>query len=433
MLNRTVKIYMGIVILSGLVVLTTLTVWFPVRDWFALIFFTLLGIVSESQTVEINNSYGVSITIAITTCAMLLGGVTPAIWVAVGSVFGSVVKKQGGGYYHVLNTPIQFTLVSACVYVLSIAADAGVYFSLGGKTISASYETFGIALSQLNSNALPLLIATTVSIFVNTILVATYMSIRQKQEIFRTWVSQLLWSIINLAIVGLVGVIITSLYAAYGWFLVLLFFAPFLLARYVFSIYKELQHNYLQTVKSLAYAIEAKDEYTIGHSKRVEFFCAITAAELRLPAKRCEHLRYAALLHDIGKIGIDERILNKKEKLTDDEWNEIRQHPEKGAHIVEGIEFLADAVEIIRSHHERVDGNGYPHGLSGGQLSTESMILCVADAYDAMTSDRPYRKALSQETALAELRRGASHQFSPEVVDAFERAVTKKGNSVHAV
>lgn len=430
MLNRTAKVYMVVVIVSGISVLLALTFGMRNTNWFDFVFFVLLGAISESQSVEITELYGVSISVAIMTAALLICGPAIAAWVGLFAVFGSVVKRQGGGYYHIFNTPFQFTLFSACVYILSISADAGIYFSLQGNIIVSDTGQFNAVLTQLNMNALPLLLSTFVCIFVNTFLIGSFMAIRKKQAVLRTWASQLLWSIINLAIVGLVGVLITLLYAAYGWFLVLLFFAPFLLARYVFSIYKELQHNYLQTVKSLAYAIEAKDEYTIGHSRRVEFLCAITAAELHLSAKRCEHLRYAALLHDIGKIGIDEQILNKKGKLTDTEWNEIRQHPEKGAHIVEGIEFLSDTVDIIRSHHERYDGKGYPQGLNGKQLSAEAMILCVADSYDAMTSNRPYRSALSRETALGELRRGAGLQFSPKVVEAFERAIMKEENQI---
>ena len=425
------RLYLYFIILAGFAALFSLSVWEPVHEAFPFIFFALLAILSETQTVTINDDNCVTITSAVAICAALVCGPTAAAWVAAVSVVGSVTKYHGKSH-HIFNTRPEISLFNASTYALTISVFSLVYGLLGGRIIHSGRGLDSV-ISEITHSAGQMIAAVCLSTFVNTVIIAVYLAITSHRSIFRIWTSNLLWSVLSIIIVGMIGILITTVYAAYSWFFVVLFFLPFLLARYVFILYKDLQHNYLQTVKSLASAIEAKDEYTIGHSKRVEAYCCITADEMHLSEKRTEALRYAALLHDIGKIGIDEQILNKTHNLTESEWNEVKQHPEKGAHIIEDIDFLSKSVDIIKSHHERYDGRGYPNGLDGKSLSVESMILSVADAYDAMTSNRPYRKTLSHEEALAELYRGSGRQFSPEVVKAFDRAMAKRGNRLYDI
>jgi putative nucleotidyltransferase with HDIG domain len=425
MTNKLTKVYMSAVIVFGITVLATITYFFPVTNLYSFVFLIILAIVTETQTILIGEN-GVSLTIAVIICAMLAGGPATAVWVAAFSVFGAFAKIKGKGYMHVFNTPILFTLFNLSDYVLSMSAMVFVYKFTGGQTIKGSVgNAFNIVINQINRYTFPIIISIFIGIIINTVLVAIFMAIRQNENIVKLWVSNLFWSIKSLFIVGMLGIIITSIYLSYGCFFVLLMFAPFMLARYVFILYKDLQENYLQTVQSLATAIEAKDEYTIGHSRRVEQYCRMIAAEMNLSSKRCVQLKYAALLHDIGKIGIDEHILNTSEKLTEDEWKEIRKHPENGAHIIEDIDFLSQSVSIIRAHHERYDGMGYPKGLKNTELPLEAMILTVADSYDAMTSIRPYRKAITHEEAFSELYKGANKQFSLVVVKAFDKAIEK--------
>jgi putative nucleotidyltransferase with HDIG domain len=385
----------------------------------------ILAIIAETQTIIIGDN-GVSLTIAIIICAMLAGGPATAVWVAAFSVIGTFAKTKVKGYYHIFNTPPIFTFFNLSVYTLSMSSMVLVYKYMGGQVIgNLTNNAFNNVIYQINKNTFPLIISIFIGIIINTVLIAFLMAARQNVSVIKLWVSNLFWSIKSLFIVGLFGILITSIYISYGWFFVLLIFTPFMLARYVFVLYKDLQENYLQTVKSLATAIEEKDEYTLGHSRRVEQFCSMIADELNLSSKRNLQLKYAALLHDIGKIGIDEHILNTSEKLTEAEWVEIRQHPEKGAHIVEDIGFLSKSVSIIRAHHERYDGKGYPMGLKNTELPLEAMILSVADSYDAMTSSRPYRKTISHNEAFAELYKGANKQFSLEVINAFDRAMQR--------
>ncbi len=192
-------------------------------------------------------------------------------------------------------------------------------------------------------------------------------------------------------------------------------------------LYDEQQSTCLSTVQALVSTIEASDAYTRGHSERVTRYSLLLAHHLGLAPESIKKLEEAAVLHDIGKIGIDPEILNKKECLLRQDIDMLRQHPSIGVHILEPIHFLKDVREIIHQHHERYDGNGYPHGLAGEAILPEARILAIADAYDAMTSDRPYRKALSLEIAIQEIRENSGTQFDPTVVEAFLMICEKFG------
>ena len=181
----------------------------------------------------------------------------------------------------------------------------------------------------------------------------------------------------------------------------------------------------MDTVKSLSDAIEAKDQYTRGHSQRVQEYSAMIADELHFTPPQKEILQYSALLHDVGKIGVTEAILNKKGKLDTIEWDTIMQHPVMGARIIANVKYLKECVPIIKYHHKNYDGTGYPEVSSAEKVPFESYILGVADAYDAMTSKRLYREPFSQEKALAEIKRCTGTQFSPVVAEAFHKVMTK--------
>ncbi len=176
---------------------------------------------------------------------------------------------------------------------------------------------------------------------------------------------------------------------------------------------------YFETIRTLSNALDAKDEYTNGHSHRVAEYSVKIAEQLNLSPKEIETVKTAALLHDIGKIGIKDEVLNKPGKLDFKEFYEVQQHPEIGANIIKDVAALQRVSVIIRYHHERFDGNGYPDSINGDQLPIESAIIAVADAYDAMTSDRSYRKAMSHEAAVEIIRSASGSQFHPEVVDVF--------------
>lgn len=175
----------------------------------------------------------------------------------------------------------------------------------------------------------------------------------------------------------------------------------------------------LETIYAFAEAIGARDVYTMGHSEKVAEYARLIAERMELGDKLADLAYLSGIVHDVGKIGIPEYVLNKKHSLTAEEYKLIMDHSRMGANILSHISWLEDIVPIIEAHHERYDGNGYPRGLKGDEIPLLSRILAVADAFDAMTSDRSYRKAYSIEKAVAELDKNAGTQFDPEIVDIF--------------
>ncbi|MBN1794878.1 MAG: HD domain-containing protein [Candidatus Omnitrophica bacterium] len=187
------------------------------------------------------------------------------------------------------------------------------------------------------------------------------------------------------------------------------------------KMHEEMQESYITTIAALATALDERDRYTRWHSENVTRYALALACELHLGIFQTEVLRRAALLHDIGKIGIRDDILLKAGKLTDEEHIQITLHPQKGEEIVRPLPFLRDSALLIRHHHERYDGGGYPDGIKGEAIELGARIMAIADSFDAMTSDRVYRKALSLDMAKNELINNKGTQFDPELVDCFIR------------
>jgi putative nucleotidyltransferase with HDIG domain len=193
------------------------------------------------------------------------------------------------------------------------------------------------------------------------------------------------------------------------------------------KLYNDMKENYIRTIKALAIAVDAKDTYTHGHSENVMNIAEEISKEMGLDLKKCTIIRDAGLLHDIGKIGIPGYILNKQGSLTYEEFNGImKTHSSLGANIVKDVPFLQDLYKLILYHHENFDGSGYPENLKGEMIPIGARIIRVADAFEAMTSNRPYRKSLGKKEAVKRLRDGCNIEFDPEVVEAFLRVAKRK-------
>lgn len=201
--------------------------------------------------------------------------------------------------------------------------------------------------------------------------------------------------------------------------------------KQLFDKHQELRIAYIQTIKALAEAVDAKDPYTRGHSERVGVYASKMGRELGLPREQIERVYIAGLLHDLGKIGIRDTVIRKPDKLTHEEYEEIKQHPVIGARILQQVEFLADVVPCVRHHHEWYDGStkGYPERLVGDRIPLPSRIILVSDTVEAMTSDRPYRQAMPLDAVLAEVQRFSGSQFDPQCAGAMLRLLERHGET----
>ena len=193
--------------------------------------------------------------------------------------------------------------------------------------------------------------------------------------------------------------------------------------------HSELRTAYIQTIRALAEAVDAKDAYTRGHSERVGVYASKIAREVGLPRELIERVYIAGLLHDVGKIGIRDYVITKPDRLTTEEYEEIKRHPEIGAKILEPVSFLSDVVECVRHHHEWFDGSehGYPDRLRGDGIPLPSRIILVADTVEAMTSDRPYRKGMPLDVVIRELHKFSGSQFDPTCAEAGLRLLEREG------
>lgn len=192
------------------------------------------------------------------------------------------------------------------------------------------------------------------------------------------------------------------------------------------QLYARIKQGFFGTVEALAEAIEKKDRYTGGHTKRVVHYSMCIAKYLELTPEQQERIRLGAVLHDVGKIGVEDAILKKEAPLTPDEWKVMQRHPELGSDILGRVDGLEDVLGAMRSHHERWDGKGYPDGLKGEAIPFLARIIAVADTYDAMVSTRPYRKGLPADFAYQEITKHSGTQFDPTVVEAFRKAFERE-------
>jgi hypothetical protein len=226
---------------------------------------------------------------------------------------------------------------------------------------------------------------------------------------------------------GAFGLLIAALWSVTGLFAPVLVLIPVAVARWAVAQIVEQQRAYEAAVGALCQAVETKDLYTRGHSDRVSRGSVMIAREIGMRGERVEAIRYAGMLHDVGKLGVATRVLQKTGKLTEEEYAAIQLHPMRGLDIVREIGFLDEALAGIMHHHERIDGRGYPMGLAGDEIPEFARILAVADAFDSMTSTRSYRGARPVEEAVFELRRWSGTQFDPAFVDAFVAAIRREG------
>jgi len=287
------------------------------------------------------------------------------------------------------------------------------------------YQALGGIPGDININNIifPILACIFTCIIVNAVIMSVLMHLITGENFFSNFYKNIAWVVKDYLVMAPLAILMAIAYLNYRIVGVLLFFGPLLFARYSFKMYIDMRNIYIDTVKSLSQAVEAKDPYTNGHSIRVSEYACKLAERIDLPQKKIEDLKIAAILHDIGKIGVEENILNKPGRLTEEEFEKIKQHPEIGVKIIKDIDFLKGVSSIILSHHERYDGTGYPEGRKIESILLESQILSLADVFDALTSERPYRSAMTVEEALEIIENGKGSQFDYKLADTFIRMI----------
>lgn len=276
---------------------------------------------------------------------------------------------------------------------------------------------------------LALMLAAVVYLLVNALLVSVAGALYNQEPLSNIWQYMLRIVLPTYVLVMPLSVLLILLLRAYHVAGFLLVAVPFLAARECFRQRIQQIRNYRETIRALGLLVQHTHPCTSGHLQRASQMAMSVAARLGVPARHIDLLPEAAALHDLGKVGVDEAVLNKLTPLTEADWQMIRTHPQKGSEVVSGIKHIGPVALWIALHHERPDGKGYPFGLKLGEIPIEAHIIAVVDAFDAMVGDnekgeqRPYRKPKTVEEAIQELQKGAGTQFHPDVVKAFIEAM----------
>lgn len=376
----------------------------PVGSWIPVLTLVLLNFATENFAFQLPLSGSVSLSFAVTFSAMLYAGPWAAVLCAIaGSTTIEEFREK---------KPIASRLYNAGQLALSAGVAGIAYISLGGRPLLEG--------SISSTPMLPAAVAPVAFFAVNVVLVALFVSRVSGQSMRDILREQGFLSYGgSLVVLALLGLMIAHLLAVDSWLGLGLLVLPFLAARRTFRVYAELTEAYTSTVRSMVTAIEAKDPYTRGHSERVAVYARRLGERLALPHPQLDLLERAALLHDVGKIGIELDTLSSPIQLTAEEVRLIRRHPVLGSELVSDVEFLSDIVPVIRHHHERYDGAGYPDGVAGERIPLLARVMAVADSYDAMTSNRAYRPAMTQEQALTEISRVAGTQLDRDMAMEF--------------
>jgi hypothetical protein len=307
----------------------------------------------------------------------------------------------------------------------AIGAAGGFFYLLAGGTTQVN-PLGGLTYLAVHVG-FPLMVADIVICLLNAVILSGVVRLTQGTPMRRFVLGMLETSGPAYIGYGLIGFLFVILWvpAGVGPASAVLILAPLFVARWAFVQYGDEQRARERTLSALVAAVETKDLYTRGHSERVARLCDLIAGSLALSHHETEALRFAGILHDIGKLAIPTRVLRKAERLSEADLGRVATHPARGVEMVRDIEFLSDSTEAILHHHERMDGRGYPGGLMGEDTPLLARIISVADAFDSLTTSRFHREPHTVEDALAELHERVGTQLDPAVVAALERSLAR--------
>jgi len=385
-----------------------------------ILFVSLLVLASATAALKVTlplttSGSTMSVSYAVDFASLLLLGPHDTMLVAAGSAFSQCNLNRKD------HNPLYRTLFSMASLIVTVQG-AGWAFAALSEPASGD---------PMTAMARPLVGAATTYFVLNTGLIATAIALSTRHSIWTTWQTNFLWS----APSYFVGALTAAGAAAFArhsnyWWLAPLTFAPLYLTYRTYKIYmgriedeqrhvQQTSDLHLATIEALARAIDAKDQTTQSHIRRVQNYAAGLAKAINLTEEEIQGVKTAALLHDIGKLAVPEHILSKPGPLTQEEFQKIRIHPQVGAEIIAGVPFPYPVAPLILSHHERWDGKGYPQGLSGEQIPVGARILTIVDYYDAVTTERPYHKALTHESAVGLLKHESGRALDPKLVEKF--------------
>ena len=413
------RLYVGATIALG----TILVVWLGPRSEFANIPLFIVLLLTSALTSAFKVSLPLaksgstmSVSYAVDFASLLLLGPNETMLVAVTSAWSQCTFRMK------TKNPVYRTLFSMACLAITVQASGFAYGYLGGHPGSLAHDVPGLAR--------PLVAAATMYFIFNTCLIAVAVSLATRQSFLSVWNQNFLWSAPSYFVGAGAAAIGTVAVMTSGVWLALLAAAPLYLTYRTYRVYlgridderrhvEEMADLHLATIEALALAIDAKDQTAQSHIRRVQVYATSIARGLGMSDTEIQGVKTAALLHDIGKLAVPEHILSKPGPLTQEEFQKIRVHPQVGAEIISAVPFPYPVAPLILSHHERWDGKGYPQGLKGEEIPLGARILSVVDYYDALTSDRPYHKAMTPEAAMALLQQEAGRALDPQVVQMF--------------
>jgi diguanylate cyclase (GGDEF)-like protein len=412
-------------------------------DMTALLMFAILAMSAELLQIDLYGAGTVSVSVGIAFAAALTSGLPGVAVVSAAIAIGAAVARSGRPQQR----PSWYKIA----------------YNWGTHVLAGSVPTLVIAILNLRLDmqnlavlALPLALAAVAYFLIDTTLIAAAISLSTSATFAGIWRQQFRWLASHYLTLCLIGLFLAIAYTTLGWTSMLVFTLPIIMMRYAQQQYVARTEDSVRELKrlnqelananhevsdasraiqqlndelflTLSKIIDARDPYVSGHAAKVADYAVLIGTELGLAPERITCLRQAGLLHDIGKIGVSEHILHKPDKLTPEEYEQIKTHASLGAEFLETARGLRHLAPFVRHHHERWDGRGYPQGLIGEQTPQEARILAVCDAVEAMASDRPYQRAMSLEEIIVEVRRGRGTHFDPVLADVFIRIAAREG------
>ena len=430
MKKQLASLYITLVTGLGLIVLVGSSIGVRTSDIDPAMLLLILGLagIAQRNPVVLFRSSAISVAFAVKIAAYVLFGTPVAMWTTLVVVAVNAYTPKP--------KPARKVFFNFGQLALSTFFASSTYQLLGGMVPPGAFVPTMLAVA----------VSAVVYFVMNSALTAGVIALTSEARFFDVWAQNFAWMPVNYLATAVNGAALALAYQSLGLVGVLVFVLPLTIAWYSFRLYmakstqlrqrnqelvatnerlqrtsERLESSHVSVIAALLGSLAAKDRYTQGHSQATMHHALAVARSLGLGPDEIAAVNLGALFHDIGKIGIPEHILRKPTQLTEEEWSEMKTHPIIGANLIGEVPNLEQIRPIVLAHHEHYDGTGYPHGLKGDQIPLAAQIISVADTYEAMTSTRPYRPALSHETAVAELRRVSGTQLNPLVVDAFIR------------